>query len=70
MIGLLGGALEQSQTHMTILLLLSAKLEVLNDTQSTFLAESCMIGLLGGVLEQNQPTLAILLLLCQVGGTE
>ena len=34
---------------------------MINDTQSTFLAELCMIGLLGDVLEQNQPTLAILL---------
>ena len=47
----------------------SAKLEVLDDVQSTLLGESCMIGfLVGGVLEQNQTHTVIVLLLCQVGG--
>ena len=67
MIGLLIGVLEKNRPTLAVLFLLC---QVLNDTQSTFLAESCMIGLFGGFLEQNQPTLAILLLLCQVGGTE
>ena len=59
MIGLLVGVLEKNQPTLAVLLLLC---QVLNDTQSTFLAESCMMGSLGGDLEQNQQTLSILLL--------
>ena len=42
----------------------SAPMEVLDDIQSTFWAQSCMICLLGDILEQNEPTLAILVLVC------
>ena len=39
-------------------------MEMLDDTQSTFWAESCMIGhKLGSVLEQNEPDLSILVFL-------